>query len=82
LELPSSEYDCASSLKDFRVVTGNESRHIIVKSSKIPIKLFQLFRKPYVAIELTTEAPFRLFESMLSSGAAGVACQAGPQLLS
>ena len=82
MELPSSEYDCASSLKDFRVVTGNESRHTIVKSSKISMKIVQLFRKLYVAIESTTKAPFRLLESMLSSGAAGIACQAGLQLLS
>lgn len=82
VKLPSSGYVCASSLKDFRVVTGNESRHIIVKSSKISMKIVQPLRKPYVAIEITTKAPFRLFESMLSSGNAGVAFQAGPQLLS
>jgi hypothetical protein len=46
------------------------------------MKIVQGFRKPYVASKSTTKASFRLFESMLSSRAAELACQAGPQPLS
>lgn len=47
------------------------------------MKIVQPFGKPYVAIEIPAKVSFRLLESMLflgAAGVAGVACQAGPQL--